>query len=154
MTPQTDLATTDRELLVTRIFDAPRALVFRAWTEPERAASWWGPQGFTTLSCRMDVRAGGGFRVSARAPDGTVHCKSGIYREVVVPERLVFTYGWEDAQGGLGHEMLVTVTFAEHGDRTRLTLHQTNFESVAARDAHLAGWTSCLERFAGYLANT
>jgi uncharacterized protein YndB with AHSA1/START domain len=144
----------ERTLVVTRILDAPRKLVFKAWTDADRAARWWGPQGFTTLSCKMDVRPGGAFRVSMRAPEGTVHTKRGTYREVVEPERLVFTYAWEDDDGNPGHQTLLTVSFAELGTKTRLTLHQAVFESATSRDAHQAGWTSCLERFAEYLAST
>jgi uncharacterized protein YndB with AHSA1/START domain len=140
------------ELLLTRVFDAPRRLVYRAWTQPERAALWWGPQGFITLSCAMDVRPGGAWRLSMRSPEGTVHTKGGVYREVVEPERLVFTYAWEDAAGRRGHEMLVTVRFADRDGKTVLTLHQAGFESAAARDAHEGGWTSCMARFADYLA--
>jgi uncharacterized protein YndB with AHSA1/START domain len=144
-------ALAERELVVSRILDAPRRLVFQAWIEPEQAARWWGPQGFTTLSCEMDVRPGGAFRVGMRSPEGTDHWKRGVYREVVAPERLVFTYAWEDAAGKPGHETLVTVTFAEQGGKTKLTLHQAVFETVTSRDGHRTGWTSCLERFADYL---
>jgi uncharacterized protein YndB with AHSA1/START domain len=144
--------TVERELVVSRLLDAPRALVFKAWTEPEQVARWWGPQGFTTISCRMDIRPGGSFRIVMRSPQGTDHRKRGRYREIVPLERLVFTFAWEDAQGALGHETLVTVTFAAEGTQTRLTLHQAVFETVTARDGHQGGWTSCLERFAQYLA--
>jgi uncharacterized protein YndB with AHSA1/START domain len=145
--------TMDRELLITRIFDAPRALVFKAWTEPDRAARWWGPQGFVTVYCNMDVRPGGAFRVCMRSPEGTEHWKQGVYREVVEPERLVFTFAWEDPEGKPRHETVVTVAFAEHGTKTKLTLHQGVFETVMARDAHQSGWTSTLECLADYLAN-
>jgi uncharacterized protein YndB with AHSA1/START domain len=145
-------ALTGAELVITRVFDAPRSLVFKAWTEPDRAARWWGPQGFTTLHCTMDVRIGGAFRVCMRSPDGTEYWKQGVYREVSEPERLVFTFAWEDAEGKPGHETVVTVTFAEHGAKTRLTLHQAVFETVTARDSHQAGWTSTMERLAEYLA--
>jgi uncharacterized protein YndB with AHSA1/START domain len=141
------------ELFITRIFDAPRRLVFEAWTQPDRAARWWGPRGFTTISCEMEVRPGGAWRRCMRAPDGTEHCKRGVYREIVEPERLVFTYADEDIDGNLGPETLVTVSFADLGGKTKLTLHHAFFGSVAARDAHEGGWTSCLERFAQYLAN-
>jgi len=70
-----DTEATERELVVTRILDAPRALVFKAWTQPDRAARWWGPQGFVTLYCKMDVRPGGTFRVCMRSPEGTEHWK-------------------------------------------------------------------------------
>ncbi len=143
----------ERELVITRVFDAPRRLVFKAWTEPERAALWWGPRGFTTVSCDMDVRPGGAWRRGMRSPDGDEYWKRGVYREIVEPERLVFTYVDEDADGRAGHETLVTVTFADHGGKTKLTLHQAGFDEVASRDAHEGGWTSCMERFAEYLAN-
>jgi uncharacterized protein YndB with AHSA1/START domain len=142
------------ELVVSRLIDAPRALVFKAWTQQEHAARWWGPQGFTTVSCRLDASLGGTFRIAMRAPDGEVFTKCGVYREVAEPERLVFTYAWEDANGNLGHEMRVTVTFEAQGEQTLLTLHQTGFETVPARDSHLSGWTSCLERFAEYMPAT
>ncbi|HEY4473203.1 MAG TPA: SRPBCC domain-containing protein [Stellaceae bacterium] len=142
-----------RELTITRVFDAPREVVFAAWTDPKQAARWWGPQGFTTISCEMDVRVGGAYRACMRSPEGTRHCRRGVYREIVTPERLVFTYAWEDDAENLGHETVVTVTFAGlGGGKTRLTLHQAVFETMAARDSHQAGWTSCLERFADYIA--
>jgi uncharacterized protein YndB with AHSA1/START domain len=142
----------ERELVVTRIIDAPRSLVFKAWTEPEHVARWWGPQGFTTTSCEMDIRPGGAYRVCMRSPQGTDHWKRGVYREIVPPERIVFTFSWEDVDGKPGHELLTTVTFAEHGTKTKLTLHQAVFETVERRDDHRGGWTSCLERFADYIA--
>jgi uncharacterized protein YndB with AHSA1/START domain len=145
-------APAERELVVERVFDAPRRLVFRLWPQPEHAARWWAPQGFTTLLCQMDVRPGGTWRRRMRSPEGTVHVKRGVYREVVEPELLVFTYADEDADGRPGHETLVTVSFAEAGGKTTLTLHQAAFDTAAARDAHRGGWTSCLERFADCLA--
>jgi uncharacterized protein YndB with AHSA1/START domain len=150
----TAVAAGQRELVITRIFDAPRSLVFKLWTDPAHLARWWGPKGFATVSWRMDVRPGGAWFRCMRAPDGTEDCKRGVYREIVKSERLVFTYASEDADGNLGHETLVTVTFVDlSGGRTRVTLHQAIFEMVTARDAHEGGWTSCLERFAAYLAN-
>jgi len=87
-----------------------------------------------------------------QAPDGSIIRKHGIYREIVAPERLVLTYITDDAAGNPGPETLVTVTFADIGGRTRLTLHQAIFESVGARDDHRCGWTGALERFAAYLS--
>lgn len=100
----------------------------------------------------MDVRPGGAFRFCMRGPEGDDHRLRGVYREVVEPERLVFTWAWEGEGGTLGHETVLTVTFEEHGEKTRLTLHQAVFESVTARDAHQGGWTSGLEHLAEYLA--
>jgi uncharacterized protein YndB with AHSA1/START domain len=149
-----DATERERELVITRIFDAPRDLVFRVWTEPDRVARWWGPQGFVTAYCNMDVRPGGAFRVCMRSPAGAEHWKQGVYREVVEPERLVFTFAWEDAQGEPTHQTQVTVTFAAHGDKTELTLRQAVFETVATRDEHQRGWTSTLQRLAEHLAET
>lgn len=145
-------STADRELVVTRIIDAPRSLVFKAWTQPEHIARWWGPQGFVTIGCDMDIRIGGRFRFGMRSPQGTEHWKVGLYRDIVEPERIVFTFAWENADGTPGHELLTVVSFAEHGTKTKLTLHQAVFETTAWRDDHRTGWTSCLERFAEYIA--
>ena len=142
----------ERELVITRIFDAPRRLVFKMWTEPEHLVRWWGPSGFTTISGRMDVRTGGVWSRSMRAPDGRVIRKHGVYREIVTPERLVFTYVTDDPVGNPGPETLVTVTFTDLGGKTRLTLHQGGFESVVAGEAHHGGWTSCRERLAEHLS--
>jgi uncharacterized protein YndB with AHSA1/START domain len=139
------------ELAITRIFDAPRRLVFKTWTEPEHLVRWWGPHGFTTISGWLDVRPGGTWPRSMRAPNGSVIRKYGVYREIVAPERLVLSYITDDATGNPGPETLVTVTFADLGGKTRLTLHQTAFQSVVARDDHRHGWTGALERFAAYL---
>jgi uncharacterized protein YndB with AHSA1/START domain len=154
MTATVALAMTDDpaplELTVSRLIDAPVPLVFRAWTSQEHAARWWGPRGFTVISCQLDARQGGGYRVAMRSPEGKVVTKRGVYRAVIPPELLAFSYAWEEPDGSLGHEMRVEVTFAARGPRTLLTLRQTGFETIAARDSHLGGWTSCLERFAEF----
>jgi len=141
----------ESELVITRIFAASRRLVFKMWTEPEHLVRWWGPRGFATISSQMDVRPGGTWSRSMRAADGNVIRKHGVYREIMAPERLVFTYVTDDPEGNPGPETLVTVTFAELGGKTMLTLHQAAFQSVAARDDHRRGWTEVLERFAAYL---
>jgi len=142
----------ERELVITRILEAPRRLVFKMWTEPEHLVRWWGPRGFATISSRMNVRPGGIWSRSMRAPDGRIIRKSGVYREIVAPERLVLTYVTDDAEGNSGPETLVTVTFTDLGGKTRLTLHQVAFQSVAARDDHRRGWTGALERLAKHLS--
>jgi uncharacterized protein YndB with AHSA1/START domain len=148
-----DSLSADRELVVSRVIAAPRPLVFKAWTEPEQIARWWGPKGYTTVEYQMDVRPGGAYWHVMRSPEGTDHRKRGVYREIVPPERIVFTFAWEDADGRLGPELLVTVTLEVLGSGTRLTLHQGPFASVEWRDSHVIGWTSCLERFGEYMAN-
>lgn len=143
---------TERELVIERIFDAPRPLVFKAWTEPERLMRWWGPHGFTTISCKMDVRAAGAWRFCMRSPEGIEQWQQGVYREIVEPERLVFTYAFEDAAGKPGHQTLVTVNFSDHGGKTKLTLHQAVFETVAVRDDHVRGWNEALDHLASYVS--
>lgn len=151
----------DRVLVITRVLDAPRALVWKAWTEPEHRMRWWGPKGFTTHSCMMDVRPGGVWRLGMRSPEGIDYWQHGVYREIVAPARLVFTYAFVDGEGGSellrqgikpGHETLVTVTLVERGRKTEMTVHQAVFESVEARDSHRGGWTESFERLAEYVA--
>jgi uncharacterized protein YndB with AHSA1/START domain len=140
------------ELLLTRTFDAPPSLVFKAWTEPERLAQWWGPRGFTLASCNVDLRPGGAYRFQMRGSGGDDHWSQGIFREIVERELLVMAGSWADAAGNpTGPETLVTVTFEEHNGKTKLTLRQVGFESSTSRDAHRGGWTSSLERLADYL---
>jgi uncharacterized protein YndB with AHSA1/START domain len=142
---------TAQELVLTRDLAAPRAQVFAAWTDERLASRWWAPRNFTPLSCEMDVRPGGAWRRRMRAPDGTIVTKWGVYREVTAPERLVFTYLTEQA-GVVDPETLVTVTFADLGTRTRLTLRHTMFESDTACLNHQGGWISALERLATFIA--
>jgi uncharacterized protein YndB with AHSA1/START domain len=138
-------------LEIVRIIDAPRSLVFKVWTTPEHWAHWLGPRGFTTPSCEMDFRSGGAYRALIRSPEGTDYRMQGVYREIVEPERIVFTFAWEDEKGEPGHETLVTVTFAEHHGKTKLTFHQAVFETIADRDSHREGWSECLDRMEAYL---
>src|SRR5215218_284534 len=112
----------DRVLVVERTFDAPRHLVFAAWTKPEHLVRWWGPSDFTLPTCEQDFRVGGAYRFCMRAPDGTDHWVWGEYREIVEPERLSFTWHREDADGKPFNESIVTVTLADHGGKTKLTL--------------------------------
>jgi uncharacterized protein YndB with AHSA1/START domain len=143
----------DRVLIITRIFDAPRELVWKAWTEPERMVKWHGPRGFTSTIERSDFRPGGAFRIHMRGPENDEHWTQGVFREIVAPQRLVMAGCWADAQGRpVGPETTVTVTLENLGARTQLTLHQALFESVTARDAHNGGWNSSLDCLAEYLA--
>jgi uncharacterized protein YndB with AHSA1/START domain len=144
----------DLELCITRVFDAPRPLVFKAWTQPEHLARWWGPRGFTLPSCQLDLRPGGAYRFHMRGPDGDDHWTQGVFREVVEPERVVMAGCWVDAIGNPSSpETVTTVTLEDLEGKTRLTLHQLLFESVTARGAHHGGWSSSFDRLAEYLAN-
>ena len=89
-----------------------------------------------------------------RSPEGVVYWKCGTYREIIAPERIVFTFAWEDSNGEPGHQTIVTVTLEDLGDRTRLTLRQAAFETIAWCEDHRRGWTSCLERLASWLISS
>jgi len=157
---------TDRELVITRIFDAPRALVFKAWTEPEHLMRWWAPKGCTTPFCKVDLRPGGKFHYCIRLPEGRDIWGVGIFREIVAPSLLVYTDSFADAQGNpvppahygmsAGHpaESLVTVTFEEHEGKTRLTLRHAIPASVEERKGAEQGWSEMLERLAEVLPKT
>jgi uncharacterized protein YndB with AHSA1/START domain len=139
-------ASASHELVISRVFDAPRSLVWEAWTDPAQIARWLGPRGFTARVERLDACIGGAYRFHLRAPDGTDHWMQGIHREIVPPNRLVNTYVWADADGRpKGPETLLTIILSEHQGKTTLTLRQTLFQSAAARDAHREGWSSALD---------
>jgi len=142
----------ERVLILNRVFDAPRALVFKAWTEPEHLARWWGCETTAITEFTGDFRVGGAFHVSMRLADGSDHRLHGIYREFDRPERLSFTWAWEDEDGVPGHETLVTVTFTEENGKTAMALHQAVFESETVRDEHHEGWSVGLDRLADWLA--
>lgn len=139
------------ELELVRELKARRERVFAAWTDPEQAARWWVPQDCELVSCKMDVRPGGGWHRRMRTKDGLI-AKWGEYREVVSPERLVFTYNTEYADGTVDPETLVTVTFEDLGGRTRLTLRHEAFWSEPASVSHTGGWTGALERLVQFTA--
>jgi uncharacterized protein YndB with AHSA1/START domain len=149
-------APADREFVFVRVIDAPRGLVFKAWTDPERVATWWGPHGFTNPLCELDVRPGGPIRIDMRGPDGTVYPMTGAYREIVEPQRLVFTSAALDDAGTPLFEVLNTVTFAEQGGQTTVTVQARVVTSSAAAVPYLAGmdagWTQSLDRLAAYVA--
>ena len=143
----------DLELSITRTFDAPRSLVFAAWTDPQHLMKWWGPRGYTPQSCEVDLRPGGAYRLVMKSPEGNDNRMHGVYREVVPPQRLVLAGSWVDASGTpIGPTSILTLTFEDAAGKTRLTLHNRIFESEASRDAHYRGWNSSLDCLAEYLA--
>jgi uncharacterized protein YndB with AHSA1/START domain len=145
-----------RELTITRIFDAPPGLVFKMWTDPKHMAQWWGPHGFTNPVCELDVRPGGAILIHMRAPDGDVHPMTGVFHEVVEPARLVFTAAVDDADGNRLLEVHNTVTLAAHAGKTKLTLQARVVKATAGAAAMLAGmeagWTQSLERLQEHVA--
>ncbi|WP_445678732.1 SRPBCC family protein [Radicibacter daui] len=140
-----------RTLTISRIFRAPRPLVFSAWVEAERIARWLGLPGFIVVHQHFDPRPGGGFRSTMIEPDGTEHRLFGSYQEIAPPERLVFTHAWELEDGTTSPETLVTLEFFDHGGDTRLEFRQEGFADRKARDDHAGGWTLCLGRLDSWL---
>ncbi len=151
-------------LVITRVFDAPRDLVFKAWTDPARLMRWWGPKGFTTPVCKVDLRPGGVFHYCMRSPEGRDYWGRGVYREIVERERIVYTDSFADEEGNpvepthygmsADHppETLVTVTFTEHEGKTKVTLRHAVPEAVPERAGMQQGWTEMLDRLAEELA--
>ncbi|MCE7005131.1 SRPBCC domain-containing protein [Kibdelosporangium philippinense] len=141
------------DLTITRVFDAPRELVFDAWTTPEHLAGWYGPVGLTTplSSISLDVRPGGTWRATMISDaDGTEYPQGGTYQEVVAPERLVFTWGAPDDPA---RQALVTVTLAEADGKTTMTFLISSLPQDMRESVH-EGWTSALESLATYLEPT
>jgi uncharacterized protein YndB with AHSA1/START domain len=145
-----------QEFVITREFDAPRELVFKAWTDAKHLAQWWGPRGFTNPVCEWDARAGNAIRVVMRAPNGTDYPMGGVFREVVPPERLVFTSGALDEKGELLFEFLHTVTLVERSGKTLLTIGSRVIKTTAEANKYIggfeAGMSQSLERLAESLA--
>ena len=145
----------EREVTITRVFAAPRALV-KAWTDPRHLAQWWGPEGFTNPVCEFDAHVGGALRIHMRGPDGAVYPMKGVIREIVAPERLVFSSVAVDAAGKHLLEGLTTVTFAEQNGKTTMTLHTRAAAVAEIGVGYLqgmeAGWTQSIDRLEGLLA--
>lgn len=153
------------EIEITRIFDAPRELVWKTWTEPERVKRWWGPKNFTAPVCKIDLRAGGSYLSCMRSPEGQDYWSTGVYREIVEPERIVCTDSFADEKGNVvpaSHygmsedwplELLVTVTFEEHEGKTKFTLRHVGVPSDM-HDMCEAGWNESFDKLAQELAHT
>lgn len=153
---------TEPNFVMTRVFDAPRKLVWQAWTQPKHVMKWWGPKNFTSPFCEIDFRVGGAFLFCMRSPDGKDYWSKGFYHEIVVPEKIVSTMYFSDKDGnfvapthyGIGAdfpaEMLDVVTFeAVTPKQTRLTLRRNTPMSISKRYMMDQGWSQSLERFAG-----
>ncbi len=149
----------DREVVIQRVFDAPRELVWKAWTDPQHVMRWWGPKGFTAPSCRIDFREGGSYLYCMRSPEGQDYWSTGVYREIVLLERIVATDSFADEHGNVvpaTHygmsadvpiEMLVTVTFEDLAGKTKLTLRHAGLPAELRTDAG-QGWSESLDKLA------
>jgi NADPH2:quinone reductase len=153
----------DQVLMITRVFEAPRNLVFKAWTEPESLKRWWSPKDFTCPVSTVDLRPGGKYLNCMRSPEGKDYWSQGVYREIVEPERIVYTDTFADENGnpvspetyGMSSdwsaEALVEVNFAEHGGKTEVTLRHSPIKPGSERDMCRQGWNECLDKLADYL---
>jgi uncharacterized protein YndB with AHSA1/START domain len=162
--------TNSPDFVISRVFDAPRDLVWKAFTEPERMKHWWGPKGFTVIASKMDLRVGGTYHYGMKAPDGSAMWGKFVFREITPPERMVFIDSFSDEAGGITRhpgsekwplEMLTTFTFEEQpGGKTKLTIRwaalnaseeeQKTFD--ASHDGMRMGWSGTMEQLEAYLA--
>lgn len=139
---------TKPSLAIKRRFNAPPEKVFSAWTDPEKVKRWMGPGEVKTLRVESDLRTGGHYRWLMQSPDGEQHDVSGVYREVIPNEKLVFTWAWKTMPE---RESLVTVTFRKDGSGTIMTLTHEQFFDEDARDRHQHGWNGAMEKLDRYL---
>jgi uncharacterized protein YndB with AHSA1/START domain len=160
---RTATRTPEGDLVITRIFNAARALVWKAWTDPAQFRRWWGPAIYSAPVAEMDVRAGGRYRWCMRSPEGEEYWTAGVFCEVVPPDRLVYTDGFADAEGNIvpashygmegewPEELLVTVTLEDLGDRTRMVLRHAGIPSGQWNDLTAQGWNESLDKLAAAL---
>lgn len=156
---------------ISRVFDAPRDRVWKAWTEAERLKHWWGPAGFKVHTCKVDLRPGGSFLYGMTAPDGSEMWGKFAYREIKAPEKLVFMNSFSDATGGVTRhpwspnwplQLRSTVTFEEQpGSKTKVTVQWIPADDSSdierktfdeGRASMTQGWGGTMDQFAGYLA--
>jgi uncharacterized protein YndB with AHSA1/START domain len=147
----------EKEMSLTRVINASRQVVFKAWTDPEQLPKWWGPKGFTNPVCDVDVKPGGKILIHMQAPDGTMYPMDGEFHEIVEPEKLVFTSAALDKNGKRLFEVLNTVTFTEEAGKTKLNLHAavSNItpESKPYLDGMNEGWNQSIDRLADLTEN-
>ena len=146
------------ELSITRFFDAPREMVYEVFTNPKHGPHWGGPRGFTATHVELDARPGGKWRKCLHQtgdwkgrtfPDLG---QGGVFKELVPPERLVYTFAWEGQAGQPTRETEITIRFTElEGSRTRMDFHQAFFDTAELRDGHNEGWNSSFDRLNEYL---
>ena len=134
---------TSTEIVIERVFDAPRELVWKAWTDPEHVAQWWGPRGMTTRVDELDLRPGGNWRYVMLAPNGSEYPQHGTFREVVAPKRIVTSAKFEMG-ADVHQEVVLTYQFDDLGGKTKITLTHTSPEVLGQEEAMgiAEGWNS------------
>jgi uncharacterized protein YndB with AHSA1/START domain len=143
-------ATETPALRLERTFDAPAEAVFDAWTNPEVLKRWWAADpSWRTAAAEVDLRVGGRYMLSMEDAGGEeLHTVRGEYSEVRRPERLVYSWAWEEADGRVGHASTVTVDFIEQGQSTTVVLEHTGLASLESGNSHRSGWEGCLSNLA------
>src|SRR4030095_523220 len=148
----------EKEITITRIINAPREMVFKAWTDPDHLRAWWGPNGFTNPVCRIDPVPGGAIYIDMRGPDGTVYPMDGEFHEIVEPERIVFTSAALDENANRVLEVINTVTFTEESGKTKLTLHAAVYkvtdQGLSYADGMSEGWNQSFDRLDEYVIHS
>jgi len=140
------------ELVIERVFHAPRTLVWEAWADPKRMVQWMGPREHPAVCLEGNFKVGGTWRGCLRGADQEELWHGGEYREIVEPGRLVFTFFWEGGDGKPENVMLIALTFTELGPKqTKMTMLQTQFRDAEQRDRHRGGWTSTFDRLEEFL---
>lgn len=148
------------EIVITRVFNAPRTLVWKAWTDPKHLMRWWGPKNFTSPSCKMDFRVGGKYHFCMRSPEGQDFWSTGTYREIVPLEKIVCTDSFSDEKGNIVPasqygmpadfplELQVTIKFEEHEGKTKFTLHHVGIPVGEMKEMTSAGWNESFDKLA------
>jgi uncharacterized protein YndB with AHSA1/START domain len=149
-----------QEVFITRLFDAPRELVWQAWTDPKHFMLWWGPKDYTSPFCEMDLRVGGKYLNCMRSPEGKDYWGTGVFREIIPMERIVFTDSFADEKGNVVPatyygmspdfplEMLVTVTFEDQDGKTKMTLRHTGLPAGPESEGTHQGWSESFDKLA------
>jgi uncharacterized protein YndB with AHSA1/START domain len=163
-------AKNSEEFVISRVFNAPRERVWQAWTDAERLKQWWSPKGFTTHTCKVDLRPGGVFLYGMKSPDGVDMWGRFVYREIEPPKRLEFIVSFSDPKGGVTRhpwsenwplQTLSIVTFEEQGaGKTKVTVRWTPHEATDierktfadGKESMQQGWTGTLDQLTAYLA--
>jgi uncharacterized protein YndB with AHSA1/START domain len=152
------MGSSEWDLVITRVFDAPRELVWKVWTDPTHLAQWWGPKGFTNPRCEWNAQPKGSIRIDMRGPDGVIYPMSGVFQELIEPERLVFLSSALDDKGNSMFDILNTVTLADHRGKTELTLQVRVIKATAHAPQYLKGmeigWNQSLDRLGDHVAQT
>ena len=145
--------TSDRKITITRTFDAPRELVWQAWTQREHLLNWICPKDFTVLFVEVDLRPGGAWRSGMRSPDGREYIHHGVYRQIDKPHRLVFTHTWEKNDIEPPADTLITVTLTELDGKTEMVFEHVGFATAESGESHRGGWTGAFDNLANLLSN-